>query len=55
MLDGIVLLPALAFFHKFGKAPEVKRIMILGFSTASTMIEIPFTSMIQLFLCLIAY
>jgi len=23
MLDGIVLLPALAFFHQFGKDPEV--------------------------------
>lgn len=35
--------------------PLLVAIMILGFSTASTMIEIPFTSMIQLFLCLIAY
>jgi len=35
--------------------PLLVAIMILGFSTASTDIEIPFTSMLQLFLCIIAY
>lgn len=34
--------------------PLLVAIMILGFSSVSTMIVIPFTSMVQLFLCLIA-